>query len=112
MLDLPSPPKSVDAHISSAVIQGEQRFGPVKCPLLAIFAYPHDFGQAFPGLNPSQRAALGSILDEMASAQVNLFELTYPNSGVVVLPHASHYVFVSNEAYVLREIDSFAAALK
>jgi len=112
MLDLPSPLQLGGAHISSAVSHGEQRFASVKCPLLAIVAYPHAFGSPFPGEKASPRAVLETYFDQITATQVKLFEQTYPNSRIVVLPHATHYVFVSNEADVLREIDSFAANLK
>jgi len=35
-----------------------------------------------------------------------------PQAIVVKLPHANHYVFDSNEADVLREMDAFIAGLK
>jgi hypothetical protein len=35
-----------------------------------------------------------------------------PNARVVRLPNANHFVFVSNEADVLREMNAFIAGLK
>jgi hypothetical protein len=39
------------------------------------------------------------------------FEDDVPSSRVVLLPHANHFVFMSNEADVLREINSFLSSL-
>jgi hypothetical protein len=35
-----------------------------------------------------------------------------PTARIVRIPHANHYVFLSNEADVLREMDAFIAGLK
>jgi hypothetical protein len=43
--------------------------------------------------------------------QVAAFERQVPSAHVVLIPHATHYVFQSNEADVLREIDAFIATL-
>jgi pimeloyl-ACP methyl ester carboxylesterase len=42
-----------------------------------------------------------------SEAQVEAFESGIPQARVIRLPHASHYVFVSNEADVLREVNAF-----
>ena len=47
-----------------------------------------------------------------AEAQAKAFESGLPTSRVVRIPHANHYVFLSNEADVLREMDLFVAGLK
>ena len=39
------------------------------------------------------------------------FESGLPSARVVRLPHANHYVFQSNEADVLREMNAFIGAL-
>ena len=40
------------------------------------------------------------------------FEAGVPSAKVVRIPHADHYVFRSNEADVLREVNAFADGLK
>jgi len=54
---------------------------------------------------PMQKSAEGMLVNLSGSAAV-------PQAKVVKLPHANHYVFQSNEADVLREIDAFIAGLK
>ena len=43
--------------------------------------------------------------------QVAAFERQVPSAHVVLIPHGAHYVFQSNEADVLREINTFIATL-
>jgi hypothetical protein len=45
-------------------------------------------------------------------AQVAAVEAGVPSAGVVRLPKANHYVFLSNEADVLREMRAFLDGLK
>ncbi len=110
--DQPAPPDSPEMRIALAVIHGETKFSTVKCPVLAIFASPHDLGPMPPELKPEQRAALEAIEADSTGAQVKAFQQGNPNAKVVVYAHASHVVFVSNEADVIKEINAFAASLK
>jgi hypothetical protein len=43
---------------------------------------------------------------------VTAFERGLPSARVVRIPNADHYVFQSNEAEVLREMNAFIAGLK
>jgi hypothetical protein len=43
--------------------------------------------------------------------QVEAFERQVPSARVVRIPHATHYVFRSNEADVSREMNAFIATL-
>ena len=42
---------------------------------------------------------------------VKAFETGVPSARVVRIPHASHYIFQSNEADVLREMKAFLGSL-
>jgi pimeloyl-ACP methyl ester carboxylesterase len=53
----------------------------------------------------AQTAGLNALLERQAKA----IEATLPSARVVKLPSANHYVFLSNEADVLREIRAFVA---
>ena len=46
-----------------------------------------------------------------AQAQANAFEKGVPGARVLRFPKAPHYVFLSDEAAVLREIRAFVATL-
>jgi alpha-beta hydrolase superfamily lysophospholipase len=43
--------------------------------------------------------------------QIAAFEAQAPSAHVVSIPNANHYVFRSNEADVLREMNAFIATL-
>jgi pimeloyl-ACP methyl ester carboxylesterase len=44
-------------------------------------------------------------------AQVEAFQRGLPSAHVVRLPHANHYVFESNQAEVLTEVNAFISTL-
>lgn len=110
--DMPGLPDADQIKIPLAVIRGETKFSTVKCPVLAIFASPHDFGPALAGMTAAQRKAMEDMDADTTVPQIKAFQQGNPNAHVVVLAHADHGVFVSNEADVIREITSFAATLK
>lgn len=110
--DMPMPGNPDDMKVPLAVLRGETRFGAVKCPALAIFASPHDLGPQGQSMTPEQRKAMEDADIDRTGSQVKAFEQGNPQAKVVVLPHANHAVFFSNEADVLREINAFAATLK
>jgi non-heme chloroperoxidase len=112
MPEPPVPAASVETQVVSAIIHGVRKFSTVHCPVLAIFALPHDLGPMGSSLKPEQRAALEADDADTTSAQVTAFEKGNPNAKVIVLAHASHAVFNSNEAEVLKAIKEFAETLK
>jgi len=61
--------------------------------------------------DPAVRAELPT-LDAFKEKIAKAFENGVPSARVVRLPHANHYVFLSNEADVLREMNAFLATLK
>lgn len=103
----PLPPRTVaPPPIMVALGAGARKYIDIHGPVLAIFADPHNFGQLFAD-DPSTRQAL--LMDDFArtSAQADAFQAGVPGSRVVRIPNASHMIFVSNEADVLREMNSF-----
>ena len=104
------PPSSPSDAIPLAIIAGEQKYTKIDVPILAIFADPHDFGQEFKK-DPAARAA--AVADDLASttAQAKAFQSGIPSAHVILLPNASHYVFKSNEAEVIRDMNAFLMKL-
>jgi pimeloyl-ACP methyl ester carboxylesterase len=82
--------------IHQAILGGMQRYTDLPVPILAIFAVPHDNDQVDPDTEDRAKA----------------FETGISTARVVRLPHANHYVFMSNEADVLREMNAFLQTLK
>ncbi len=95
---------------AQAIMAGMQKYTNVPVPILAIFAVPHDLGP-LGGSDAAARAA--SEARDLAStgAQAKAFETGLPSARVVRLAHANHYVFLSNEADVLREMNAFIGSL-
>ena len=77
-----------------AFMEGSQKYTNIPVPILAIFALS------------------GSLLHQSeVEGQATAFEKGVPSARVVRLPHADHYVYRSNEADVLREINAFVRSL-
>ncbi len=94
-----TPPAPADgAFAPAAIMAGTEKYRDIRGPILAIFASPHD-----PGPGVAQEA--------IAERQAAAFEKGLPNAKVVRIPNANHYVFLSNEADVLREMNAFIAGL-
>ena len=93
----------------AAIISGEQKYTEIKAPILAIFALPHSTTTAVRG-DPTKLAEYEAREEAFTGAQAKAFE-ALPGARVVRLPFASHYVFFSNEADVLREMNAFIARL-
>jgi len=91
-----------------AVIRGMQKYGKISVPVLAIYAIPHDYATS----DPAVKAKQATRDEEIYGSQAKAFEEAQPMAKVVRLPHANHYVFQSNEADVLREMNAFLSGLK
>ena len=98
--------------IGEDVIAGLQRYTSIPVPILAIFAAPHELPPST-GNDPAAVAAADAADDAFtgARAQADAFEKGVPSAHVVRLAHASHYVYRSNEADVLREMNAFIRGL-
>jgi pimeloyl-ACP methyl ester carboxylesterase len=92
-----------------AIQTGEQKYTNIPVPILAIYAVPHDLGPA--GGDAAARAAFEANDEATTGAQAKAFESGVPSARIVRLPHANHYVFLSNEADVLREMNAFHGSL-
>jgi pimeloyl-ACP methyl ester carboxylesterase len=95
----PLPPREV-----LAIVAGEQKYTRLSVPTLAIYAVERPLG-------PTASPAAQARFDESIEVQAKAFEDGVPMARVVRLPHADHYVFRSNEADVLREMDAFIRSL-
>jgi len=103
------PPPPPPPRITQAIMSGVQKYSDIHVPVLAIFAVPHNNGQPFK--DDAARAAAEARDEAVTGAQAKAIEAGIPGARVVRLAHANHYVFRSNEADVLREINAFVASL-
>ena len=109
--EAPADPRSSIPPIEKAVLAGMQKYTDIPVPVLAIFALPHDFGPTFLKGDPAARGTAEARDLASTGAQAKAFEDGIPSARVVRLAHANHYVFQSNEADVLREINAFISTL-
>ena len=86
-------------YIVAAIQNGIQRYSEITPPILAIYALPH-------------AGILDPALDAKSEAIAKAFEAALPNARVVRIPQANHFVLLSHEADVLREMDAFLGTLK
>jgi non-heme chloroperoxidase len=107
--------------LGEAIKRGVQKpdYAGIKAPALAIYAIPQSPRDLTPawvtGENPAMMAALNEEYPLLLAArkeQMTEFKNGVAHSRVVELPGASRYIFLSNEADVLRELREFVSSLQ
>jgi non-heme chloroperoxidase len=93
-----------EQRVSDAMALGALKYTDVKPPILAIFAVPKP---CVPSCDDPFRVNANRWL----TVHVDAFEKAYPAARIVRLPLANHFVWRSNEADVLREMNSFMDGL-
>jgi len=88
-----------------AIQAGMQKYTRIDVPILAIYALPHERGIT----DPAKRAEADARDLAFQGSMAKTFEKGLPSARVVWLAHADHYVFRSNEADVIREMNTFIA---
>lgn len=104
------PPLPPRAPIEAAMNFGMQKYTSIPVPTLAIYACPHNWNR-LPDDAAGRKAAL--IADDKArcTAWADNFRHGVPGARIVMIPNADHYVYLSNEAQVVTEINAFLASL-
>jgi pimeloyl-ACP methyl ester carboxylesterase len=102
-------------RVGRAIQEGTKSFTQIKVPVLAICALPRDVSADLRSFtDPDHRAMMEGVFVEMQARmekQIASFQNGVPGARVVVLPGANHYVFLSNEADVLRDMKTFIGKL-
>jgi non-heme chloroperoxidase len=99
--------KTPEGLVEQAMMQGEQRFARIPCPILAIYPSPH----ALPGNIIGEARSVAEKRDVVFVASLASRVRAQPNATVLLIPHAEHSVQNSNRAEVLAAIGAFAAKL-
>jgi non-heme chloroperoxidase len=94
----------------SALIAGGQKYAASVLPILAICGNPPAVGP-FADKYPAARDAEQARMRAHIEMSIKSFETAMPQTRVVVLPLANHYLFLSNESDVLREMRAFLVGL-
>ena len=94
---------------NQSVMLAEERFHSIDTPLLAIIAYP---GAPTPGQtsDPAKLAASRAAEMSRKESQIAIFR-EQPHAKVIVVPNATHYIFLSREDEVISQITAFVNSL-
>ena len=108
------PPTPVSPRMTPdlfAIMEGRERFTTIHAPALVIFSDGDN--RPVSGDDPQSRAQAvrQALVKRNKEPQYAAFARQVPSAHVVRIPHATHYVFRSNEADVLREMNAFIATL-
>ena len=103
----PEPPAPAAPTPMQAILAGQQKYTSVKTPVLAIFPSPHAEIAEWFEHGPAGRTKAEEVDVAQVEARVKAVEKAVPSPHIVRLAHASHAVFMSNEADVLREMNAF-----
>jgi len=104
------PPAVPRDPVLSAIFAGEGRYTTIRGPVLAIYAWPRRLPPSVAN-DPVAAAKADSAGLAGIMPQITAFQRGVPQARVIRIPHSTHYVFLSNEADVLREIHAFTDAL-
>jgi non-heme chloroperoxidase len=96
-------------YANQSVMLEEERFHSIDTPFLAILSYP---GAANPGQtsDPAKLAASRAAETRREEAQIAIFR-QQPHAKVVVIPNATHFIFLSREQEVISHISDFVNSL-
>jgi len=94
---------------NQSVMLEEERFRSIETPLLAIFSYP---SAPYPSQtsDPAKLAASRAAETSREEAQISIFR-EQPHARVIVIPNATHYIFLSREEEVISKISDFVNSL-
>lgn len=111
----PGMPRS-SANIRKMIQDGRAKFSEINVPVLAVCAMPQvTHGYLHNSSDPKLRAAADAYDAHYNAAkekQLKAFEQGIPHARVVRIPNADHYIYITNEAEVLREMRAFLSTLK
>jgi pimeloyl-ACP methyl ester carboxylesterase len=95
--------------IGKAIIENARSFkGPIDVPILAIFANPHNLS----GVPAADRTpAEVKKFNAETTAAIEGFKSGLPHAKVIVIPNASHFVFMSNKDEFLNDVNAWIAKL-
>ena len=103
-------PNAASKAGSSILKGGEHYTAPIQLPILAIMGYPQNKGPNFHADTPKNIAA-ATAADANQARQIDAFERGQPSARVVRIANGNHYLFISNEAQVLIEMNKFLATV-
>jgi pimeloyl-ACP methyl ester carboxylesterase len=108
--------KQRDFPGEAVMLQGMKKYANIPVPALVIFAIPHARAKwVNESTDPKVREAAKAFSAAellLTTRQAKAFEGGVLTAHVVRLRNADHYVYLSNEAAVLRQMNSFLSTLQ
>jgi len=99
----------------ATLMAGMKKYTHIPAPALVIFANPHGQGTWVNNTTDAKvrdaAKVYSAALSVLTERQAKVFASGVPTARVVTLPGAHHYVYLSNEVDVLREMRTFLASL-
>jgi pimeloyl-ACP methyl ester carboxylesterase len=99
-----------------SLMMGTKKYTGIPVPALIVFANPHSQGTWVDGNTDrsvqTAAKAYSRALVALTERQKKAVEDGVPTAHVVTVPGANHYIFLSNEADVLREMRVFLAGVR
>jgi non-heme chloroperoxidase len=100
----------------ATLMAGMKKFTDIPVPALVVFGIPHGQGNWVDNSTDPKvceaAKAYSAVLTALTERQAKAFESGVPTARVVRLRGAHHYVYLSNEADVLREMRAFLSGLR
>jgi len=105
-----------DRPSNAMILEGMKKYAHIPVPALVIFALPHSQAKWLndstdPKVHEAVKA-FSAVELALTTKQAKAFEDGVPSAHVVRLRGADHYVYLSNQADVLREMKSFFSTLR
>jgi non-heme chloroperoxidase len=98
------PPLPTRSPIGAALNFGMQKYTSIPVPVLAIYACPHNWDR----LPDSPRKTALIAADKVrCTGWAKNFRRGVPSAHIVMIPNADHYVYLSNKAQVVAEMNVF-----
>jgi non-heme chloroperoxidase len=100
----------------STLLAGTKKHFDVPVPALVLFALPRGLGRWIDSSTDpkvrEQAEAYAAALTPLTARQARQIEDEVPTARVVKLPGAHHYIYLSHEAEVIREMRAFLGRLR
>jgi non-heme chloroperoxidase len=97
------------------LLSGLKKYADIRVPSLWVYALPHTLGKWIDNASDPKVRERAKTYEQSLTAlterQVQAVETGLPSARVVKLRGGHHYIYLSNEADVLREMRSFIAGL-
>jgi non-heme chloroperoxidase len=101
---LPAEPESPSDIAGNKISANQRPYTTAPVPILAILAMPRRCA-------PNCEKPFMQKIMAADAARADLFEKSAPNAKVIRIANASHYIYRSNEADVIREMNAFMDGL-